>query len=760
MPDNPFPKTGSGLLTVKESGAAPKARIDDFLSALNIVETLRRSSEPRNAKAAMIKGQMDGNPPFNPAKQRQAGMRGYPNFNTLEAKAYMSAALVPYYDLFSSAPNHIEVELDQKDTRIRDLWSRDITEELHRTVSESTWFELNMWKMLYDFVGFGKGFLIWPDTVTHKFKRVSWHRVMFPDETDVDPGEWENFAVLWHYNAHDLYKRVRNKERAESMGWNVEATIKAIQLAAPYDPANVNDWLGVQRKLRDQDLEADNNCEKIVTAWLFVKEFDGRWSWMIVPVIGLMDPLEKKFKKEQHGFLFKRIGIYENIHQIIAPFFFEVFDGSVNGLAGLGKDIFAPMQLKDRMACAKVNNVFLRSSVLMQAKTATARQKAALVQIGNVTVIPEGYDVQQATILGDIESTIAVGRDIDLMLQSNTGIYRPQFEKPQGNPETATAASLRFQQGTVLGNSAVNRFHRQLDGAYQELYRRIIKSGDAEAEKFRKWCEDRGVPREALAKTRSVRSYRNIGNGSPFLRQTNVSSLAPFFPEFPEDGKQAFLADVVAAYTSQQKVESYVQTAQQQQLPTEQGWAATIENDSLAKGSPVLWTPQQSDSEHLAIHAQALQQALQGVQQGGDPAAIAVFGHAIMAHAATHIMALQRKGRKKEVQQWTNIFKELGQAVEQLSQQVQQTQQEQKQLQERQQQVLSDQQLKSMELEGKMHLAGLKAEHGMSVKERKATLDMNIARAKSLQDLSISDLEAAAEIRRNQMTAESKTNGE
>lgn len=748
------------MLTVKDSGVAPKARIDDFLSALNIVETLRRASEPRNAKAARIAGQIQGNPPFNPEKQRAAGMRGYPNFNTLEAKAYLSAALVPYYDLFSSAPNHIEVTLDQKDGRLRDEWSRIDTEELQRTLTESTWFELQMWKMLHDFVGFGKGFLIWPDTVTHRFKRVSWHRVLFPDETDVDPAEWESFAVLWHYNAHDLYKRVRNKERAESMGWNVDATIKAIQLAARYDPANVNDWLGVQRKLRDQDLDADNNCEKIVTAWLFVKEFDGRWSWMIVPVLGLMDPLEKKFKKEQHGFLFRRIGIYENIHQIIAPFFFEVFDGSVNGLAGLGKDIFAPMQLKDRMACAKVNNVFMRSSVLMQAKSATARQKAALVQIGNVTVIPEGYDVQQATILGDIESTIAVGRDIDLMLQSNTGIYRPQFEKPQGNPETATAATLRFQQGTILGNSAVNRFHRQLDGAYQELYRRIVKSRETEAEKFRKWCEERGVPREALAKTRSVRSYRNVGNGSAFLRQTNIGSLAAFFAEFPEDGKQAFLEDVVAAYTGQQKVERYVKTAMRTNLPTEHTWDATVENDSLAKGSPALWAPYQQDTIHLAVHATALQQALQGVQQGGDPAAIAVFGQAVIAHAAEHINSLQRKGRKKEVAEWTNVFKELGQAIEELTQQVQQQQQEQARRQQQQEQIMTDQQLKQLELSGKMQLQGMKAQHGMSIKERKANLDMSIARAKTMQDLSIADLEAAAEMRRSDLTAATGRNGD
>src|SRR5438046_1485514 len=189
MPDPIYPKTGSGLSTVTDEGKAPRSRIEDFQAALTICEDLRRASEPRNLKAARIKSQIDGNPPYNPQRQKEAGMKGFPNFNTLEAKAYLSSALVPYYDLFASAPHHVEVTLDQRDPNLRDDWSRIVTEELHRTLSASSWFELNMWKMLHDFVGFGKGFLIWPDNVTHRFKRVSWARVLFPDYTDVEQQE-------------------------------------------------------------------------------------------------------------------------------------------------------------------------------------------------------------------------------------------------------------------------------------------------------------------------------------------------------------------------------------------------------------------------------------------------------------------------------------------------------------------------------------------------------------------------------------------
>lgn len=752
---NPTPvKSGPGLITVSDTGTAPKSRLDDYLSAATVVENLRKASESRTLHGARIRAQFDGNPPFNPTKLQQAGLKGYPNFNTLEAKAYLSSALVPYYDLFSNAPFHMDVTLDIADAEQRDLWSKIVTEELHRAVSESSWFDLNMWKMLSDFVGFGKGFLIRPDNRTWHFKRVSWDRVWFPDETDVDPQEWSHFAVIWHYNAHDLYKRVRNKERAEQIGWNTDATLKAIQAAAQYRPENVNDWVGIQQKLKDHDIEASTTCEKIPTAWLFVKEFDGRWSWMILPLPDITDPGNKKVPKEQHGFLYRKIGLYDSVDEIITPFFYEVFDGSVNGLSGLGKDIFAPMQLKDRMACAKFFNVFMRSSILMQARSSTGRQKAALAQIGNVTVIPEGYEVQQSTILGDIESTIAVGRDLDLMLQSNTGIYRPQFEKPQGNPETATAASLRFQQGTILGNSAVNRFHRQLDGLYYETYRRIVKSGEKDAMQFRQWCVQRGVPEEALGKVRCVKSYRNIGNGSAFLRQTNIASLAAFYAEMPEDGKQHFLADVVAAYTGQQKVESYVRTPMAKNIPTRHVWEATQENAALKEAAPVVWTPEQDDITHLAVHAKALQEALGGVQQGADPAAVAVFGQGVIAHVQAHIASLQRKKRDAQVKQWTGIYKALAGAVDELIGQIQQAQQQQAQQAQRTQQVLTDQELKQFKTASDIRIKETKTDAQLQQSSEKHRLKM----AQGVQDLSLKDFSTSAEIERERLKAQAEMN--
>lgn len=756
MNDNLVPSS-TGLATITESGTPPKSRIDDFMAASGLVEQLRSASEERNRKGAQINGMFNGNPPFNPGKLAAAGMRYYPNFNTLEGKAYKASAKVPYYDLFASAPQHIEVSCELPDApELESECSRISTEELDRTLTDYfPAFDTTMGKLIDDYVAFGKGYLMWPDPVLWKFKRIAWHRVLMPGDTDVDLDEWEYFAVQRNFNVHELYNRIRNGETAARAGWRRDAVLRAIRTASKVDPQNAQDWIGVQQQLKDHDLYVSNQPDRVETAFLFVKEFDGRWSQFIVPTGTQLTKAGGKADPSD-GFLYRRIGLYKDIENIIAPFFFDVEDGSVNGLSGLGKDIFAPMQNKDRMRCAQVNNVYMRSSILMQAKSGSGRQKASLAQIGNVCVIPEGYEVQQSTVLGDIESTVAVNADIDRMLQSNTGIYRPQFEKPPGNPETATGAQLRFTQGTVLTNSAVNRFHQQLDRAYTELYRRIVKASDEGAKMFRKWCRERGMTDEMLTKTRAVRSYRNVGNGSAFLRQNGIQSLLGIYSELPEPGKQAFLADAVTAFASQQKVELYLPKSARENTPTHHVWEATIENDSLAKGSPVVWTPEQDDVAHLSVHAQAVQQALQGVEQGGDPAAVAVFGQAVVTHAVTaHIANLQRKskgggptsvGRGKQVKEWLEVYKDLGAQVQQLAAEVQKQAQAQAQLRERQQQQLTDQQLDQQEVAAKLQLKGIEKQHGMGIKERQAQQKLAINAAMAGEKIQLGRATTAAKL--------------
>src|SRR5512147_3256652 len=93
------------------NGDVPKKRIRSATEAQTIVANLFRANLQRNTMWASIQGQIDGNPPYNPSKLRDAGRASDPNVNTLEAKAIRSSALVPFYDLFAGGQRFVEARL-------------------------------------------------------------------------------------------------------------------------------------------------------------------------------------------------------------------------------------------------------------------------------------------------------------------------------------------------------------------------------------------------------------------------------------------------------------------------------------------------------------------------------------------------------------------------------------------------------------------------------------------------------------------------
>src|SRR6185369_11197472 len=152
------------------------------------------------------------------------------------------------------------------------------------------------------------------------------------------------------------------------------------------------------------------------------------------------------------------------------------------------------------------DNAFQRSGLVLQAQTGMSQQRMAAVQFtGYGSVIAPGFAVQQNNAFGDVEGPMVVSQDLDNRLDKNTGTYRPTFEKPQGNPETATAASARFSQMAQLSQSPVNRFYRQADSFFSEVYRRATlknlptnsnDEGIDAAHQVQHECKQAGLSRE------------------------------------------------------------------------------------------------------------------------------------------------------------------------------------------------------------------------------------------------------------------------
>lgn len=728
------------LKTVSKNGVPPKTRMGSSREAVEIVQTVIDSNRERLRFWTRLKGASDGNAPYDSSKLRNAGQGARTNINFLEFGASVKAACVPYYELFSGSNLYCDIKTDHGNDEDREWYSRVISEEFDWLLRQYDAFDYHMQRIIFDRVLYGAGFIFFDDTTDWRFRSINRARVLTLDGTEISARNLEVLVVRESFKVHWLWGKIKNRQAAKDVGWNEETVLAAIQHAMPRVENNsgvLMDYEYIQQRIADHDIYEGVRSSTVQGAHLLIREFDGKVSHFIVPE----DPLSLKNgdNTPRSEFLFKNIGRFENWNQALSTFFMETQDGSWNGAYGLGKEIFAPTEIKNRLVCSAIDNTFMRSGITMQARSATSFGKTSLIQLGNINVLPPDFDVQQATIFGDVDSLLNMDRSLEQKISSNTGVYRQKMDAPTGNPRTAEEVRLQFQNGAMLGNAAVNRFYLELDKLYREIYRRASNTklkatdeGSKLALEFQKRCIAREVPKEALTKIGLIHAYRNIGNGSLFMKQQAIAQLASFYGALPESGKMNYLEDVVATTLGQSMVRRYVPKKEKSELPNDQQAEAMLENAAMKIGAPVLWTPTQNNVIHLQTHFLAASQALAGLEQGANPMDVYAFVDMVGQHGAQHLAAIsQDPGRKNEYKILSTQWKQLASTTDQLGK------------------MLQDRALEQQEQAQEMQIANAQAqqiEQGMDPESRiamaKAQQEMGIKQAKSEQALAIKDVTA------------------
>src|SRR5690349_3043759 len=78
-------------------GKAPTSRLTDPAKAQELGHKLIQQGDKRSSKNAKIKGQIDGNRPYNQGRLKATGQAWRTNVNWRESKAAISAANTPFY---------------------------------------------------------------------------------------------------------------------------------------------------------------------------------------------------------------------------------------------------------------------------------------------------------------------------------------------------------------------------------------------------------------------------------------------------------------------------------------------------------------------------------------------------------------------------------------------------------------------------------------------------------------------------------------
>lgn len=754
-----MPNDNTSTLKTIENGVVPECRMDSAGSVQDFVRRLTYADDRRAFKRSRVEGLVAGNPPYKLSKLKEAGRADAANVNWGIARAYMETGVGAFYDLFSEAPGFFCIQTSFGNDENRDEFSRIMSAEADRIFTKDPVLDYNMQRSQDQMVLHGCGPLMFENAYSVLPRAVNCGDLKVPEFTKSDTFYWETCMLQIDYYPPELYAFIKDAKAATAVGWDVEYTKNVIQNAMDIklQPGIQQTWEFYQQELKNNSLAYYDDSKVSRLAHVFWKEFDGRITHVIVERDNTTSTPTKTTSTDPNPgvqYLFKHVGRYADWTEVVHPMYFDRGNGGYHhSVTGLGVKMFGPLEYQNRLLCNLSDKAF-SPKTLFKPTTTEGTQRFQLAHHGDYGVLPPGYDAVQNPIAGMLNEGLSWNNELSSIMQSNLSQYRQSSPmKQEGNPITAQQVAYDASQNSSVSKTTYNRYYKQMDLLYTEITARLcnLNSTDARAKDYQSRCIKQGVPRECFGRIESVTAVRVIGQGSSFMRKQAVDSLAPMVGSLPEAGRNNWLCDKIAIEAGQSAVSRYnPQKSVKPMMATDQQAEAALQIAAMKVGVPPVITSSQNPLTFAAAFLAAGVQAVQSVQQGGDPLEVLKFmkldGPAILAQLKRFSHDKTREGAWKQlVQQW----KQLAGVVDQLQQMVQHQMQKQK-----------EQQTKTANTMNEMQLANAKAKSDMQIKQAKTQQQLQIQAqkhqlgvVKTVQDMKLKDATTAADINRKKMAA-------
>ncbi len=716
----------------------------------------------RSAMRAAVDGQIGGNPPYNDAKRKAAGLGWTANINLMGGKALMDSSSVPYYAIFKGVEYYAETCTSYKPTDPEhDTWNQKIARRFHNMLERWKGFDWNIQHASYHMRKHGIGACFFERMGDWRFRSIASGCLLTPRSTPscVDK-RLKHPGIRVRYTVSELWDFIRDEEAATKKGWNVPAVKLAIKNAAQHllgDQAfnwYTESWETFQRALKSNDLQTSYVSDDIPCGHLLVQEFSGKVSHVIVTESELIPTNNNAEPPKDIQFLYRHVDCYKDFNEALVVFFQDIGEGTWHTVRGLGDISHKHIELINRLMCRTFDGAFIEGSLVIKPGTTRNGDKLQLVQMGPVTMLPAGAEIQQTKVAGFIEAPLAVVRAVRNDLSSNVGMFQQRnISRDDGRGETVTAKEVEatVAKESTLTQGQMTLFYEYLDSLYEQVYVRAAdpNTTDEEAKRFQDECEQDGVPKEALQKMEYVRANRSSGYGSPQMRQLTDEQMlkSGAVSAMPPEGQQNFWRHFTGGIKGADKVDLFFP---REHIPKQDDADAAMENAMVAMGRMPVITSSQDDIIHMHSHLDDAANVLTPVKdamEGGqnDPeqlqqayAYLQIMGPHCQAHLGPMKANPVRKGQAKYFEdQLKNLVSFSGK----LRRAIITAQNEARLAAEQEQQAVSLSALDQARVESERTKAAMDVEKTQSAIRNKSV--------KTVSDIRLKQLQTAEEIRRN-----------
>ena len=750
-----------------DSGKPPVQRVSTVQAARSIHQTIRDADDIRAKNRALMDGMFGGAAPFKQADLDDSGQGERTNLDFGEAAALKEQALAGYYDLTSSVDLLAMVKIDYGTADQRSDWGQTVSEEFHRTLREWTEFEFNHQMLTDQFVSHGVGFTYFEDEFNWQWRVAGLRDFRFPNNTKATEAALEVCTADREYQAHELYKFIRDPKVAKDLGWDVPMVRAALIHACNTETsATPGSWEQLEVELKNNDLMFSGSAKskKIDVVHMWVQEFSGKVSHFIF----LKEALYAGEEANKELFLFSRLGRFPSPSSCFTAFCYGVGNGTFHSIRGLGYKIYPHIQLLNRLRCGMVDGALLSSSLIVQPgdQGARALEDLTLTYYGPYALFPPGLKIVEKAIPDYSKNVMPVLNDITMNMQNRTLGFQSRAITPDGQARTAYEVRAQLQQEAVLTASSINLFYHPWKRLLTEVYRRLsctdysaTRPGGRQAVDFRKRCMARGVPAVAISRFLSVEPVRAIGFGSPGMRQAAIDETMAIFGSLDEAGRVNLLRDRIAARFGQEVVDRYLPKPGTEMRPPIDDKIALLENANLSAGTALPVSSGENHFIHASRHLTAIDAMEDALAQGAaDPQMVLVAYQTMLPHLGKHLEALAPDvTRKDEVALMRQRFQQLNAAAGRLADELQAQQEQQAKAQEAEQaRAIQAEQARIAQMEQELSDAKMLSPKAMAdLEERRAKLamkaeehqaNMAMKQTKAMQELALKDAKTAAEI--------------
>jgi len=724
-------------------GSTPPSRIKDPESLHQVFLRLKQADDVNARNRAEVDAMFDGAAPYDDNTIRQAGMGSRCNLNFGEAETLLESALAAYVDLINSVERLVSVSIKEADPQKKMDWEQIIAEGFTKMLRE--WDEFSFKHVLNStyFIKHGVSVAYWEDEYDWRWQISKIGDFLLPRRTFASEEMVEVAISPRIMRAHELYSFIKDEERAEELGWDLDEVKRAIlHNTGAQDTYHITDWERYQEDLKNNDVfiaHGSGSEVRVIHAW--VKEYDGT----ISHYISLADGSNEEF-------LYQKRSRFRKACDAFVTFTYGVgTNGYYQSIRGLGYKVFPHVQVSNRMRCQFVDGAMLSTSLLIQPDSEDSLENLAFEYLGPFSVLNSGVNILEKNLPNIGQNAIPVLQDMSQMLQERAGAYRSASGNPNPKERTKFEVQAQLQGDARLSTGAMNLFYepwnRLLRGAFKracrEDYLAAERGGEAIAS-FKRYCTSRGVPLDVIHnKIEEVNAVRSIGAGSDQLRLVAMDEFMQIMGQFDEQGKQNLLRDRVAARIGYDHVDRYVPKLPEARPVIDQK-IAELENAAMAQGRPVQIQSTENHFVHASAHIQDIAQMAEAIkQQQADPQQAVAYFQLAMPHATQHLeMVAQDASRKQEYGQLKKALQQAGEIAQQTSEKVQAEQVRQA---EAAQQMPQGQAPAEVSPESQAKLQAEQAKIQMETERHQQKLALQEAEAK--QKLALRDAETAQKIR-------------